>query len=457
MTVVKLHLQFRFCKHAPKKYLVKQGFSVQINAERFILCMNEAIKLSFYLQKVIHLTIETDASKSEVNRLLMLEYLSKGLIKASFKADSADVLAMQRAMASQSSKVDIGDAGTAMRFLTAAFAYNRNGTILTGSPRMQERPIGALVKALIDLGAKIEFLNKDGYPPLTISGTLIENARHLKHEITLPNVESSQFVTALMLLGPFLPKGLKITLPEWVPSASYIRHTEAVLRKAGVEVSLKNNTIRIEPISLKPLVLQAESDWSSAGYWFSFLAQLPLGSTIRLKNLFKDSAQADAALVVVFKAWGIKSEFYNSELKLTKEKPNQLSGIERLDFSLIPDQAQTLLPLWAVSGNKPLKITGLSTLFIKETDRIAALKAELQKLGAIFSYSRETDTGVLEPNLKMAHKNPVISTYGDHRMALGFAVLVPTLSLEISEPQVVKKSYPNFWKHLEEAGVSQSY
>ena len=440
-----------------KKYLVKQGFSAQINAERFILCMNEAGKISFTPASGFDLALETDASKSEVNRLLMIEYLSSGKIQPVFNAKAADVLSMQMALASSADTINIGDAGTAMRFLTAAFAFNRKGVVLTGSPRMQQRPIGTLVRALTDLGARIEYLNNEGYPPIRILETIKENKHLSRPNISFQTVESSQFITALMLLGPFLPFGLSIKLPQNLPSASYLKHTEAVLRRAGASLHFEGDTLWMDPFELKAKSIEAESDWSSAGYWFSFLAQMPLGTTISLKKYYPDSAQADAALPQIFEAWGIASAFEGNTLKITKSRPTNLASTDNLDFSLIPDQAQTILPLWAVTAQKPLHLKGLSTLPIKETDRIAALQKELQKLGATFSYNQETDKGLLIPDFQRAHIRPLIQTYGDHRMALGFASLIPSLPLVIQNPEVVNKSYPNYWEHLKSAGVAFEY
>lgn len=437
-----------------KRSLANQCFLGYFEAERFIFFMSDFYQLHFLSSDPLSVPLYLESSKSEVNRLLTLHYLSKGLIKANYYSQAADVIAFDKAINTMESHINIEDAGTAMRFLTAAFAFNRPKTLLYGSKRMEQRPIGTLISALQELGANLSYLGQKGYPPILIEKAKQDpNLTNSKPLIHILKTESSQFITALMLLGPFLAKGLTLQIPENLHSLSYVMHTQRLLQKVGVKVTILNNIIDLEPFTPSPITVQAESDWSSLGYWFSFVAQQKLNYRLTLKSFQKDSHQADSKILELAHFWGVKIRWQSDEITLIKSEESQLSTLKEIDFSQIPDQAQTLLPLWAVTANTPLKVRQLASLRIKETDRIKALQNELQKLGARFNYDDESDSGLLTPNFSKTEENPNINTYGDHRMALGYAVLSPTLPLIIENPQVVNKSYPKFWDHAQLLGI----
>jgi 3-phosphoshikimate 1-carboxyvinyltransferase len=333
-----------------------------------------------------------------------------------------------------------------MRFLTAFFAIQENRTtILTGSPRMQERPIKILVNALRDLGAEIEYLKNDGFPPIKISGKKLE-----KNEVSLEANVSSQYISALSLIAPVLPFGLKINLKGKLTSQPYLKMTLKLLEDLGVEVKFEKSVIEIKPLkSILSKSFTVESDWSSASYFFSIIA-LSENGKIQLNSFKKESLQGDSELVSLFKNLGVKAEFSKNYLVLQKEENFNFPETFKTNLSKTPDLAQTLA-VTCFGLKIPCQLTGLHTLKIKETDRLVALKSELEKLGASVEITENSLS--LKPNQKI---NPGISikTYNDHRMAMAFAPLALKTEISIENPEVVSKSYPGFWEDLGKLRIS---
>ncbi len=395
-------------------------------------------------KKMFKGSLEITGSKSESNRLLLLQALFSSL-KIENCSNSDDSRVMKQALLSKDVTVDIHHAGTAMRFLTAYFSIqNKRETVLTGSSRMQERPIKILVDALRQLGANITYENKDGYPPIRINGSVMN-----KNRVSLPADVSSQYISALMLIGPFLPHGLVIDLVGKITSIPYIKMTQSLMERIGIGVSFKDNTIRVD--SKQELEVQrqiVESDWSSASYYFSIVALSEQGS-IRLKSYREDSLQGDASLRAIYKELGVNSYFEEeATLVLSKIPDFSLPKTIALDLTTAPDIAQTIAVSCYGLGIG-CDLTGLHTLKIKETDRLYALDVELKKLGAKINVTNNSLS--LVPGGEF-QKNCLIPTYNDHRMAMAFAPLALKIPLEIEEAEVVSKSYPDFWEDLEKIG-----
>ena len=383
-------------------------------------------------------------SKSESNRLLILQALFPELELQNL-SNSDDTQAMTRGLSSAQETIDIGHAGTTMRFLTSYFATTAGvKKILTGSKRMQERPIKILVDALRAIGADIEYVNNEGYPPLRISGK----------KITVDSVElaanvSSQYITSLMLIAPNLPKGLTIRLVGEITSIPYINMTCSLLQKVGVQAKFEGQTIQVFPQDkIVTKTVEVESDWSSASYHFS-MAALADNAQISIKNYVSDSLQGDSVLVDIYTQMGVSSSFDGNTLHLKNN--GTVQPRITLDLVKAPDIAQTIAVTCFGLGIS-CNLTGLHTLKIKETDRLVALDTELSKLGA--------DIRVTNESLHLAaRKNPInegvaIDTYHDHRMAMAFAPLGIKVPISINDADVVSKSYPTFWDDLRSLGFS---
>lgn len=388
--------------------------------------------------------IEISGSKSESNRLLILQALYPQLeIENLSGSDDTEVL--RKALSSEEKKIDVHHAGTAMRFLTAYFASREGCEIeLTGSKRMQERPISVLVDALRILGAEIEYSKKEGFPPLKIKGKKIT-----QDQVTLKANISSQYISALMLIAPSLPNGLKIDLEGEITSEPYIKMTLSLLQEIGCSASFTQKQIRIHPkknIDAKKITV--ESDWSSASYFYSIVA-LSREAEIAISSFKKNSLQGDSVLPEIYNQLGVKTEFSGENLLLKKhqvKKPKSLC----IDLANSPDLAQTIA-VTCLGLNIKCELTGLQTLKIKETDRLQALKNEIGKLGGKAEITSDSirilPTGELRKDVK-------ISTYQDHRMALAFAPLSVKTPSIIEESEVVSKSYPDFWKDLQKLHFS---
>ena len=389
--------------------------------------------------------INIGGSKSESNRLLILQAQYPN-ISIENLSDSDDTLVLQKALKQTNGNTDVHHAGTAMRFLTAYFAAKEGAeTILTGSKRMQERPIGFLVDALQSLGANIEYLKSEGFPPLKITGKSFQ-----KNEVKIKANVSSQYISALMLMAPMLPKGLKIILKGNTTSVPYIEMTLSLLKNTGIAGSFINNEISIPSVKKVPdRVLVVESDWSSASYFYSIVA-LSKKMEMNIGSFSDESLQGDSALVQIYESLGVQTVFNHLEKTMLLTKKNiELPDSVMLDLSNTPDLAQTIAVTCFGLGIG-CRLSGLHTLKIKETDRLLALKNELEKLGATV----QVDNASLNLE-KSAQINSDISieTYQDHRMAMAFAPLALKTNLIIKNPEVVSKSYPNFWKDLQKVGI----
>lgn len=387
--------------------------------------------------------ITITGSKSESNRLLLLKALYPELVLNNV-SNSDDSQLMTKALADTSSIVDIHHAGTAMRFLTAYFAIQDNREVtLTGSHRMKERPIKILVEALKELGADISYVEKVGFPPLKIKGKKLT-----KNKVTLQANVSSQYISALLLIASKLENGIELTLEGEITSIPYIKMTLSLLDQIGVESTFINNTITVKPNTKKPITkkLTVESDWSSASYFFSIVALSALGTEIMLSSYNKNSLQGDSALVRIYKEFGVETSFSNNSITLTKVSEHK----EAKSFNLInaPDIAQTIAVTCFALG-VACDLQGLHTLKIKETDRLVALKTEIEKLGGQVDITN--DTLYLHPS-NIINDKVSIATYHDHRMAMAFAPLALKKSLIIEDAMVVSKSYPTYWDDLKALG-----
>lgn len=388
-------------------------------------------------------SLNITGSKSETNRLLLLQALYPGLTIEN-RSNSDDSVAMNHALTTDSNLIDIHHAGTAMRFLTAFFATQEGREIvLTGSSRMQERPIGVLVNALRKLGAQISYEKKEGYPPLRISGKALKGGA-----VSLPANISSQYISALLLIAPHLEEGLNLTLEGEITSLPYLEMTLALLERVGVHSKFENKNITIsQQRIIEDQTQVVESDWSSASYHFSCVALSSAGRIV-LSSYRQDSLQGDAVLIDVYKKLGVDTRFENNQMILEKINNFELPKTITLDLVEAPDIAQTIAVSCFGLG-VACDLSGLHTLKIKETDRLIALENELSKLGAQIRVTEDS----LHLNAAQDFKaNKTIATYSDHRMAMAFAPLALKIGHQIAEANVVTKSYPDFWNDLEAVG-----
>ncbi len=335
------------------------------------------------------------------------------------------------------------DAGTTMRFLTAYFAVSGKNKIITGTPRMKERPIGILVDALRKIGAEIDYLEKEGFPPIETKGFDSQRA----NQIEIPGNVSSQYISALMMIAPTLPKGLTLSLTGKIGSVPYIEMTAALMQEFGVKATLdlKKQVVEVPSMPYKTAHVTVEADWSAISYWYGFTA-LANTADITLPNVSEKSLQGDRVIARIMETLGVRSAFENNQLKLSKQNhSNELTW----DFKDCPDLAQTVLPVCAAKGIRG-EFTGLESLRIKETDRIAALQNELAKIGATLT-EPQTGKWILTPG-KITGETITIDTYHDHRMAMGLAPWATLNDLVINDPSVVNKSYPGFWDDMKAVG-----
>ena len=388
--------------------------------------------------------IEIGGSKSESNRLLMLrEYSSDFKITNLSKSD--DTKTLTDALANNNKVIDVNHAGTAMRFLASYFASKLNSEItLTGSDRMKNRPIGILVDALRDLGAEIEYEEKQGYPPLRIIGkNLIGN------EVSLPANISSQFISSLMMLGVKIDNGIKLNLEGNITSKPYILMTKKLIDKIGCNVIIDNSEIKISGNynSLNKTV-EVESDWSSASYFYS-IAALSMDAKIILKSFKRNSIQGDSIVSKIYAKLGVETMYKEDSIIISKNKISNLPDSLKLDLSDTPDLAQTIAVSCLGLGIE-CELSGLDTLKIKETDRIEALKKEFMRLGVDDIIT--SDNKIYFNGNQKLNNNIKISTYQDHRMALSFAPLAVIIDISIESPNVVSKSFPDYWEVLKTLG-----
>ncbi len=390
-------------------------------------------------------TLVISGSKSESNRLLILQELFPSLTIGNV-SDSDDVCAMQGALASTGDVVDIHHAGTTMRFLTAYYSLcSTRELTLTGSSRMQERPIGVLVEALRQLGADITYSKKEGYPPLHIKGQIAIGGK-----VELPADVSSQYITALLLVGTRLKNGIELHLVGNITSRPYIEMTLQLLSQLGVESSFNGNIISVKPlVKASTEQFTVESDWSSASYFYSFVALSPIGTTMQLKSYKEDSLQGDSQVSQLYSILGVETT-YLEDYTIKLEKVRETDFEFKADLIETPDLAQTIAVTCFGLGIR-CEMTGLHTLKIKETDRLVALQNELTKLGGVVDITEESI--VVHPSKGM-REGIEIETYQDHRMAMAFAPLSLKGEVTILEAEVVTKSFINYWDCLAEIGVN---
>jgi 3-phosphoshikimate 1-carboxyvinyltransferase len=401
--------------------------------------------MSYTIQagRSLNANIQLPASKSISNRALILNAMAGSSLRDSLHnlADCDDTSVMTKALDLNSNKIDIGAAGTSMRFLTAFLSVREGNWEITGSQRMQNRPIRLLVDALNHLGADITYLEKDGFPPLKINGKKLKGGA-----ITIDGGISSQYLSALMMAAPAMQQGLTLTIEGELISKPYFHMTLEMMRLWGVESSWDGTTVVIKPQTYKTIPFTVESDWSGASYWYEMLSLAEEGEVF-LKGLFRDSMQGDARVAEWFESLGIHSEYKADGVRLTKTE----TTVERFeaDFTDQPDLAQTFAMTCALK-TIPFRLTGLKSLKIKETDRLKALVDESAKLGFVFEVSQDS---ILEWRGETCTMFAIpIETYDDHRMAMAFApaALVYGIIL-MNHPEVVSKSYPNFWNDLKDA------
>ena len=396
-------------------------------------------------------SIKITGSKSETNRLLLLQALYPNLVlDNTSNSDDSEVMlkALQNSqlLTPNSQLIDVHHAGTAMRFLTAYFSIQEEKeVVLTGSSRMKERPIKILVDALNQLGAEISYEENEGFPPIRIKGKKLT-----QNKVSLPANVSSQYISALLLIAPKLENGLELTLEGEITSVPYIKMTLALLNEIGVKTSFVGNKISVKPqFTIHNSQFTIESDWSSASYWYSIVALSEIGTQISLSSYKKNSLQGDSALANIYQDFGVETVFNeDNSITISKTKNHQLS-IVNYQLNNCPDIAQTITVTCFGLGIG-CDLTGLHTLKIKETDRLEALKTELTKLGATISVTNESLT--LEASNHI-NENIAIDTYQDHRMAMAFAPLALKISLTINQAEVVSKSYPDFWEDLKIIGI----
>jgi 3-phosphoshikimate 1-carboxyvinyltransferase len=395
--------------------------------------------------------ITLDGSKSISNRLLIIKALCKKPFEIHNLSTSKDTQTLNQLLNQQSGNVfDCGAAGTTFRFLTAHLALQQGTQILTGSERMKQRPIGKLVAALRSLGCNINYLENEGYPPLEIHApnTLTTN------ELSIAADTSSQYITALLLVAPTLPNGLRLTLEGTIVSLPYINMTLALMQHFGVEHAWEGNTIVVKKQAYTSKDITVEADWSAASYYYA-LAAFADDLDLTLRGLFKNSLQGDSIATELGVHFGIDTQFdENTEGVLTlKKSGNPVTDLFEWDFLKCPDIAQTFAVMCAGTGVQGL-FTGLETLFIKETDRVAALKKELSKGGVVFAklpmrFSKRSQKQFFSvEGTTHFESTPTFPTYEDHRMAMSFAPLAMLHPVRIEDPSVVNKSYGNFWRDL---------
>lgn len=396
--------------------------------------------------------IKLSGSKSISNRVLIIKALCEGSFEISNLSDSDDTKTLQALLFSDSHELNVHHAGTTFRFLTSYLATSEGENILTGSERMQERPIRALSEALIKMGANISYMNNEGYPPLKIGSP----TRTLGSKVSVSADISSQYISSLLLVAPTLPDGLEITMMGDLVSRPYLEMTLKIMEYFGVSHTWNDQTIRVAPQEYKAKDFFVEADWSAASYYY-IIAAFAQEADITLTGLQKESLQGDSAISFIGNSFGLQTEYIDNSVRITKSgKP--LEEFFEYDFIKCPDIAQSVSTMAAGTGVSAL-FTGLQTLRIKETDRIAALQAELakvhiwlSKLPAKFSKKSDLEYYMQEGSIDGDEMAPTFSTYKDHRMAMAFGPLAQLFPVEMEDHKVVTKSYPGYWEDLKVLG-----
>lgn len=423
--------------------------------------MSKNALVSFKGNKNINTEIQLTGSKSECNRALIISALSKKLVQVENLSNAADTVTLNgilnklgvennesgqntKLQTNNSELVDVGPAGTAMRFLSAYLSAKNGNFLLTGTERMKQRPIGILAEALKTLGADISYTENEGFPPLNIIGPLNQKTE----KVSIKGDVSSQYISALLMIAPILPQGLVLEIEGELTSKPYVDMTLDMLSSVGIEHHWAGNSISIKPQTFKPATLVVEPDWSAASYWYS-IAALADEAKISLPALKEKSLQGDSQIQKIMEIFGIQTSKTATGISIqSNEKASDAPAV--LDLKTCPDLAQTIVVIAAALG-KNMAFTGLETLKIKETDRIAALQNELAKIGVTLTENNLVYTLNCD---KLHFPNKItIATYEDHRMAMAFAPLALLVKeVEIEEMQVVEKSYPYFWEDLKKAG-----
>ena len=400
------------------------------------------IKLSF--DKFKDSTIYLNSSKSESNRLLIIKALSEKEITIKNLSKANDSVLLKNLLESENLVVwDAQDAGTSFRFLTSFLAIKKEHVVLSGTERMKQRPVKVLVDALNKIGAEILYLENEGFPPIYVKGKI----NQVKNKLDIPGDISSQYISSLLLIAPLLEKGIEINIEEPFYSRPYVNMTLNLMNSFGIKSEVKGNKISIKNQEFSSGSYIVESDWSAASYWYSILSISDNINNLTLQGLKKKSNQGDSVISELMKSFGVNTQYKEDGIVLTKIKLDT-EEIE-LDFRDCPDLAQTILVVAAYHKIK-LKVSGVESLKIKETDRLVAMKNELKKIGCDFY--EEGNYWVLEKRSQEIDEELSIDTYKDHRMAMAFAPLASKKSMIINDPDVVVKSYPTYWEDLKKVG-----
>ena len=400
------------------------------------------IKLSF--DKFKDSTIYLNSSKSESNRLLIIKALSEKEITIKNLSKANDSVLLKNLLESENLVVwDAQDAGTSFRFLTSFLAIKKEHVVLSGTERMKQRPVKVLVDALNKIGAEILYLENEGFPPIYVKGKI----NQVKNKLDIPGDISSQYISSLLLIAPLLEKGIEINIEEPFYSRPYVNMTLNLMNSFGIKSEVKGNKISIKNQEFSSGSYIVESDWSAASYWYSILSISDNINNLTLQGLKKKSNQGDSVISELMKSFGVNTQYKEDGIVLTKIKLDT-EEIE-LDFRDCPDLTQTILVVAAYHKIK-LKISGVESLKIKETDRLLAMKNELKKIGCDFY--EEGNYWILEKRSREIDEELSIDTYKDHRMAMAFAPLASKKSIIINDPDVVVKSYPTYWEDLKKVG-----
>ncbi len=397
------------------------------------------------IKKLSSTAILLPSSKSESNRALIINALSGSKLKVRNLSEARDTQIMSELLSSGEKVLDVADAGTTMRFLTAYFSVLNKNKVLTGSRRMKERPIGILVDALRKLGGKINYMEKEGFPPVET----VEFTGQATDRISIRGDVSSQYISAILMIAPVLRDGLTVELTGNIGSRPYIAMTLGIMAHFGIKNTWEENMITIRHQSYLSRPFTVSPDWSAASYWYSFASLLSDEAEIRLNGLNAESFQGDKVIAEIMNSLGVSSHSDSDGIRLVKkDHVPELSW----DFSDCPDLVQTVAVTAAAKG-VILHMKGIESLRIKETDRIAALKKELSKMGAELMNMGPGEWTLTPINRKKLPELLNINTYGDHRMAMAFAPLAALTDVRIEDQDVVKKSYPGFWNDLEKSGI----
>ena len=400
------------------------------------------IKLSF--DKFKDSTIYLNSSKSESNRLLIIKALSEKEITIKNLSKANDSVLLKNLLESENLVVwDAQDAGTSFRFLTSFLAIKKEHVVLSGTERMKQRPVKVLVDALNKIGAEILYLENEGFPPIYVKGKI----NQVKNKLEIPGDISSQYISSLLLIAPLLEKGIEINIEEPFYSRPYVNMTLNLMNSFGIKSEVKGNKISIKNQEFSSGSYIVESDWSAASYWYSILSISDNINNLTLQGLKKKSNQGDSVISELMKSFGVNTQYKEDGIVLTKIKFDT-EEIE-LDFRDCPDLAQTILVVAAYHKIR-LKVSGVESLKIKETDRLLAMKNELKKIGCDFY--EEDNYWLLEKRSREIDDELPIDTYKDHRMAMAFAPLASKKSIIINDPDVVVKSYPTYWEDLKKVG-----